>query len=384
MARQHKVFSGDGHIDLNPDVWRNRVAAKWRDRAPKRVKMPNGSDAVVVDGGKPNTIGVTRSVRVAHKDLAKQVPTFENSAGTGSPEQRLREQDQDGIEAEILFSQISFVLRQAKDDGLYLELVRAYNEFLAEEYMAVAPDRLICMGTIPITGVEDAVRELEHCAKLGLRGVKLDRFPSGRGYPTAEDDKFWAAAVDLKMPLTNHNDGKMGSGRGEPAFKYDKEPGEDVHQREPMNYFFRFTNDAMTASIQMAFAGVWDRFPALEMYWAETMIGWFEYGLWQVDDHYRRYMPMIHENWGLRYLERKPSEYLKERTYWGFLHDPVGIRRRDCIGYDKLMWGTDFAHAASEWPNSIKLMEQDFADVPENEKRAMLVDNCVKYFHLND
>jgi len=384
MARQYKVFSGDGHIDLNPDVWRNRVAAKWRDRAPKRVKMPNGSDAVVVDGGKPNTIGVTRSVRVAHKDLAKQVPTFENSAGTGSPEQRLREQDQDGIEAEILFSQISFVLRQAKDDGLYLELVRAYNEFLAEEYMAVAPDRLICMGTIPITGVEDAVRELEHCAKLGLRGVKLDRFPGGRGYPTAEDDKFWAAAVDLKMPLTNHNDGKMGSGRGEPAFKYDKEPGEDVHQREPMNYFFRFTNDAMTASIQMAFAGVWDRFPALEMYWAETMIGWFEYGLWQVDDHYRRYMPMIHENWGLRYLERKPSEYLKERTYWGFLHDPVGIRRRDCIGYDKLMWGTDFAHAASEWPNSIKLMERDFADVPENEKRAMLVDNCVKYFHLND
>ena len=384
MARQYKVFSGDGHIDLNPDVWRNRVPVKWRDRAPKRVKMPNGSDAVVVDGGKPNTIGVTRSVRVAHKDLAKQVPTFENSAGTGSPEQRLREQDQDGIEAEILFSQISFVLRQAKDDGLYLELVRAYNEFLAEEYMAVAPDRLICMGTIPITGVEDAVRELEHCAKLGLRGVKLDRFPSGRGYPTAEDDKFWAAAVDLKMPLTNHNDGKMGSGRGEPAFKYDKEPGEDVHQREPMNYFFRFTNDAMTASIQMAFAGVWDRFPALEMYWAETMIGWFEYGLWQVDDHYRRYMPMIHENWGLRYLERKPSEYLKERTYWGFLHDPVGIRRRDCIGYDKLMWGTDFAHAASEWPNSIKLMEQDFADVPKNEKRAMLVDNCVKYFHLND
>ena len=384
MARQYQVISGDGHIDLNPDVWRNRVPVKWRDRAPKRVKMPNGSDAVVVDGGKPNTIGVTRSVRVAHKDLAKQVPTFENSAGTGSPEQRLREQDQDGIEAEILFSQISFVLRQAKDDGLYLELVRAYNEFLAEGYMAVAPDRLICMGTIPITGVEDAVRELEHCAKLGLRGVKLDRFPGGRGYPTAEDDKFWAAAVDLKMPLTNHNDGKMGSERGEPAFKYDKEPGEDVHQREPMNYFFRFTNDAMTASIQMAFAGVWDRFPALEMYWAETMIGWFEYGLWQVDDHYKRYMPMIHENWGLRYLERKPSEYLKERTYWGFLHDPVGIRRRDCIGYDKLMWGTDFAHAASEWPNSIKLMEQDFADVPENEKRAMLVDNCVKYFHLND
>ncbi|HZA55821.1 MAG TPA: hypothetical protein VE616_16345, partial [Candidatus Udaeobacter sp.] len=86
MGCQYKIISGDGHIDLNPDVWRNRVAVKWRDRAPKRLKMPNGSDAVVVDGGKPNTIGVTRSVRVAHQDMGKQVPTFENSAGTGTPE----------------------------------------------------------------------------------------------------------------------------------------------------------------------------------------------------------------------------------------------------------------------------------------------------------
>ncbi|HEY7168273.1 MAG TPA: amidohydrolase family protein [Candidatus Binatia bacterium] len=382
MSRQYKVISGDGHIDLNPDVWRDRVAAKWRDRAPKRVKTPNGSDAVVVDGGKPNTIGITRSVRVAHKDLAKQVPTFENSAGTGSPEQRLREQDQDGIEAEILFSQISFVMRQAKDDELYLELVRAYNEFLAEEYMAAAPDRLIPMGTIPITGVKDAIREMEHCAKLGLKGVKLDRFPSGRGYPTPQDDAFWSAALELKMPLTNHNTGTFRSGRGEPALIYEKEPGEDVHQREPLNYLFRFTNDAMMGAIQMAFAGVWDRFPTLEMYWAETMIGWFEYGLWQIDDHYQRYMPMIHENWGLKYMQRKPSEYLKDRNYWGFLHDPVGVQHRDCIGYDKLMWGTDFAHAASEWPNSVKIMEQDFAGVPEKERHAMLVGNSVRYFHL--
>ncbi len=382
MARQYKVISGDGHIDLNPDVWRNRVAAKWRDRAPKRVKMPNGSDAVVLDGGEPNTIGITRSVRVAHSDLAKQVPTFENSAGTGSPEKRVREQDQDGIDAEILYSQISFVLRQAREDDFYCELVRAYNEFLAEEYMAAAPDRLIPMGIIPISGVKDAVREMEHCAKIGLKGVKLDRFPSGKSYPTPEDDVFWKAAIELRMPLTNHNTGRFGTGR-EPCLKYDKEPGPDVHQREPLNYFFRFTNDAMAGAIQMAFAGVWDRFPTLEMYWAETMIGWLEYGLWQIDDHYRRYMPMIHENWGLKYLERQPSEYLKDRNYWGFLHDPVGVRTRDCIGVDKLIWGTDFAHAASEWPNSIPIMEKDFSGVPQNEKHAMLVGNVVRYFRLD-
>jgi hypothetical protein len=29
-------------------------------------------------------------------------------------------------------------------------------------------------------------------------------------------------------------------------------------------------------------------------------------------------------------------------------------------------------------------LAEDFAGVPENELRAMLVENCVKYFHLND
>ena len=111
----------------------------------------------------------------------------------------------------------------------------------------------------------------------------------------------------------------------------------------------------------MAFAGVWDRFPTLEMYWAETMIGWLEYGLWQIDsiippalhaDDPRELGPSLHGTQTQRVLE--------DRNYWGFLHDPVGVKHRDCIGYEKLMWGTDFAHAASEWPNSIQIMGAGF------------------------
>jgi predicted TIM-barrel fold metal-dependent hydrolase len=49
---------------------------------------------------------------------------------------------------------------------------------------------------------------------------------------------------------------------------------------------------------------------------------------------------------------------------------------------DRLIWGTDFAHAASEWPKSIPVMEKDFKGVPEDEKHAMLVGNVVKFFHL--
>ncbi|MDX1486440.1 MAG: amidohydrolase family protein [Alphaproteobacteria bacterium] len=382
MTMDYKVINGDGHIDLNPDLWRDRVAKKFRDRAPKCVRLPHGSDAVVTDGGKPRTIGITRSVAVNHEDLAKQVPTFENTAGTGSPEQRMAEQDRDGVDAEILFSMPHTVyFRDAQDDELYLDLFRAYNEYMAEEYMAANPDRLMAMGMIPRTGVDDAIKELEHCAKLGHKGIQLDAFPNGGSFPLPEDDKFWAAVVDLNMPVANHGDGKLS--RTGPSWDLKKDPGPDMHQPDPFRFFFRFTNDAMKAGTQLAFAGVWDRFPELRIFWAETQAGWLEFGLWQIDDHYERYMHMIHDLWDIPMLERRPSEYLRERCYWGFLHDPIAVKRRDCIGADKLIWSSDFAHAASNWPNSPAVIEEDFEGVPEDERNAMLAGNVIEFFHLH-
>src|SRR5438128_11965497 len=109
--------------------------------------------------------------------------------------------------------------------------------------MAPAPDRIVCMGTIPMTNVNDAVKELEHCAKLGIKGIKLDRYPSGKSYPTPEDDKFWAAALDLGIALTNHNNGNMGSGRGEPDFLYPRNRAKTAHRKAALNFSTASTTD---------------------------------------------------------------------------------------------------------------------------------------------
>lgn len=385
MARDYRVISADSHIDLNPDVWNHRVPAKWRDRAPKRVRMPNGSDAIVVDGGKPNTIGITRSVGVPPEDLHKQVPTFETAAGTGTPEQRVKEQDKDGVDAEIMFSQIYGVLRQAKEDDFYLALVRAYNDYLAEEYSAAVPDRLFPLAIIPTTGIDDAVAELEHAAKVGLKGVALTSFPNGHGFPTPEDDRFWAASLDLRMPLAKHGGGRFAGKRDDPLLQYPQSPGDpDMHKADGLQELFRWCGTHACGVMQMAYAGVFDRFPTLQMYWAETMAGWIKYALWQMDDSYRRYRHMMRAYWALDFLERQPSDYIKEQNHWGFLYDPVGVELRDCIGADKLMWASDFAHAASDWPNSPKIIEEIFTGVPAEEKHAMLAGNAVKYWHLDD
>ena len=50
MATQYRIISGDSHLDLPPDRWTHRVPAKWKDRAPRRVKLPSGEEAIAMEG----------------------------------------------------------------------------------------------------------------------------------------------------------------------------------------------------------------------------------------------------------------------------------------------------------------------------------------------
>ena len=114
--------------------------------------------------------------------------------------------------------------RNIAHDEVYKAVIRGYNDWLGEEYCAVARDRLIGMGVIPITNVDDAIAEMKHCKKLGLKGVLLGALPNAKGYPTPEDDKFWAAAVDMEMPVTVHVQFyRTGPRAAQPTFKYPKE-----------------------------------------------------------------------------------------------------------------------------------------------------------------
>ncbi len=292
-----------------------------------------------------------------------------------------------------MFTWAERMFRDSKDNELYLGLIYAYNEYLAEEYMAVAPDRLLPQGTIPTTGIDDAARELDHCAKIGLKGVTLTTLPSGRGFPTPEDDRFWAAALDTRMALACHGGGRVGGfggatgvHRGDPVFNYPRIiHSPDNHKSDALDLLFS-NQGSKTAlgAMQLAYAGVFERFPTLQVYFAETMAGWIPFCLFMLDDNYRRYQPMMRHFWGVDDLERRPSEYMKEHTQWGTLYDPVGVQGRAAIGTDRIMFATDFPHAAGDWPSSRPLIDDMFAGVPEGEKYAMMAGNAIKYWHLDD
>src|SRR5262249_43713844 len=177
MPRQYRLMSADGHLEVPPERWSHRVPEKFRDRAPRTLKLPDGGDAQMIEG-QPLLEANFLDLRAGRAEGTWQPFGLKvaDAAGTGSAEQRVKEQDQDGLDAEVLFPAMvagPLSWRHIAHDDPYKAIIRAYNDWLAEEYCAVAPDQLIGLGVMPLTNAQDAVAGLEHWQQLGLEAIQL-------------------------------------------------------------------------------------------------------------------------------------------------------------------------------------------------------------------
>jgi predicted TIM-barrel fold metal-dependent hydrolase len=203
MSRKYRYFSADSHFESLPETWTHRVPAKFRDRAPRRIKLADGRDAIIAEGQPLEYRGTNLFAGKGPENFNPIHLDFENSVGAGSPQQRLKEQDADGIDGELLFATEARNTK-IKDRDAFLAIVQAFNDYFIEEYCAVDGDRLIGVAVMPDMGADENVAEMKRCKEKGFKAVRLHTFPSGKNFPTPEDDKFWAAAIDLDMPVTIH------------------------------------------------------------------------------------------------------------------------------------------------------------------------------------
>ena len=385
MARSYRYVSADSHFESPPDLWTHRVPAKYRDRAPRRIKLSNGMDAIVEEGRPIEYSGTNQFAGKSPEEFSPVGLDFDNARGAGSPEERLKEQDADGIDAEVLYA-TEARNTAIRDRDAFLAIVRAFNEYFIEEFCGAAPDRLIGAAVLPNIGVDEDIAELKRCADMGFKTARLHTYPSGKSNPTPEDDRFWAAALDLDMPLTIHTSFPQRTrGRDVYHLGYPKQPqGEE----RPPDFLQRIARHgiyhcgAVEAS-QLILDGVFDRFPTLRIYWAENNIGWIPYFYQQMDQAYKVSASWAERLLGLKRLSRLPSEYLREHALWGFFDDPIGVELRHHVGVDKIMWSTDFPHIVTHWPRSLEVMEQQFAGVPDDERELMLAGNAVRFFRLD-
>jgi hypothetical protein len=61
----------------------------------------------------------------------------------------------------------------------------------------------------------------------------------------------------------------------------------------------------------------------------------------------------------------------------------IEVELRHEIGVDTFMFGADFPHSESTWPNTLSWLQSTFYDVPEDELRLMLGENAIKLYGLD-
>ena len=220
-------------------------------------------------------------------------------------------------------------------------------------------------------------------------GVKLGVFPSGHAYPTPADDRFWAAAIDMRMPLTVHvGFDRLGPRAAQPTFEYPGADPEILKRLGPRKIVewvaLPFLGTAPALSLaQIILSGVFDRLPDLQIFFAETRLGWVPFWMEEADYWYER-----HRHWAARLLnfqplKHRPSDYVRQHIYFSVQHvERVAVELRHHLGVEHIMFATDFPHIECDWPNTRPFAERLFAGVPAGEAYQIAAGNMLRYFHL--
>ena len=270
-----------------------------------------------------------------------------------------------------------------RDKAARIGVVQGFNDFFAEEYCAVDRDRLIGMAVLPNSGVAEDIAEMERCKHMGLKGAWLSTFPSGKGFPTPDDDRFWAAALDLEMPLVIHTGfpTKVGS-RETPLLNYPKEP--QGEQRPPTDFVQRFARQAPHHSgsvevSQIIIAGVFDRFPRLQIiigHMGEALPFW-AYRL----DYMHRATVLSKRYESMKPIKKKPSDYLRENffiTNSGVAWEPAIRFTQSVVGVDRVLYAMDYPyqHQVDE------VIALDNMSMPAGDKKKFFQTNAEKVFKI--
>jgi predicted TIM-barrel fold metal-dependent hydrolase len=348
---QYKAISADGHVNEPPDLWTTRLPAKFKDRGPHVIETTktNGHAWIMEGQQRPAPMGFSSIYFRASKrfDRASLVDGFKQIKdrgvryedifpGSWDPAERVKELIEDKIDAEVIFNGVQTAwsgIKLCKDRELSLACFQAYNDW-ATEFQEAAPERFICNGTLPTTGLEDCVAEMRRCSDLGLRTVQLESYPNGSfEVLRAEDDAFWAAAVEIEMPINVHTNFNFPTGDlvNAKALGIDLEAG-----KFPVILY------------HMISSGVFERFPDLKLVGTEVQLGWLPYYLEQFDESVLR----NRRDWNLPML---PSEYFRRNVTVVYIVDEMGVANRYDIGVGNILWGPDFPHSASNWPVDYEL-----------------------------
>lgn len=399
MTGKDFVVSADGHVLEPTDLFKTRLPKHLRDRAVWEEEFE--LDEPWVEGGarvfrRLHTAGYEGWTISRYRQTSGRMPE-------GDPQLILEDMSVDGVDVQVMHPNLSLFGLYSDDHELSMAHARVYNDYIVERFSPHF-DRLVFTAPIPLTDVDDAVAEIERVAANGFRAILLPATPP-RNYYTRDLDPVWAAAqangvqpffhtqtggvkvddteaVTLKVVLEN-------------AAQVNQPMTEKAAAKRMVTQGVYSTLAPQQLMCQLIGGGVPERYPGLQFFliefnahWLSSLVGGMDkcwvtgigqdadwwLGKWDdnrpaSDQPDMAQLFKLNEKWPYPLM---PSEYVKRQFHVQFQDDPIAIACRHLTGLSTIIWGNDYPHAEGTFRGSRQLIEQQFAGVPDDERKAIL------------
>jgi predicted TIM-barrel fold metal-dependent hydrolase len=385
------VVSVDDHVIEPPGLWVDRVAARFREQAPQ-VVVRDGVDTWVFENGRQISI-VDEFVACAGKDPGQYRQGPINYAdmrpGFYDPVARVQDMDLDGVLASVCFPTVSRIGGQmflaAYDKELSLACLKAYNDWVVDEWAGAVPGRLIPCALLPYWDPNCCAEEVERVAEKGAKAVSWTESLFDLGLPSLHDrsghwDRVLAALNDTGLVLSCHFGS---SGR--------------VHTTSPdaprMVSATLVAMNLASAMTDWIWSGKLQRYPNIRIVLAEGGIGWLPYVLERLSSVYERYRFAKDNELAIDLMTGvitpremdamsidEPLALFHDHIFACFIDDPHGSENIDKIGVDNVMIETDYPHSDGTFPHSRDNALRMTAHLPPETREKVLRDNALRVF----
>jgi predicted TIM-barrel fold metal-dependent hydrolase len=353
------LISADCHAGGNHDQYRTFLEAKYLDEFDRW--------------------------RAAYTNPFKDLTTG-NRTRNWDDERRISELEADGVVAEVVFPNTippffptgAVIARPPAPDEYELRLagIRAHNRWLADWCATHAPRRA-GIGQVFLNNIDDAVADARWCHEHGLRGgILVQPVPDDMKHIAPlyapDHDPLWAVCEDLGIVVNTHS-----GGAGMPD--YGPHPAGGVLWIAETTFFSR------RPLSQMLLGGAFERFPRLRFALTEQGCAWIPGLLAQLDGFHAQ-MAATGRIGELKYaaedvLPMRPSEYFARNCWVGVsFPSPAEAAARHEVGIGRVMWGSDYPHDESTYPNTREGLRRAFAGTPVDELRRVLAGNAAELY----
>lgn len=395
MAELPKIISVDDHVVEPPHLWETWLPSKYRERGPRSERRGIGAMRHIGGGVYEQSFDPAgpkadcwvyedlvyinkrhvAAVGFARDDMTMSPITYdEMRPGCYDPAERVKDMELNHVEASLCFPTFprfcGQTFTEAKDHELGLACIRAYNDWMVEEWCGGSDGALIPLVIIPLWDPELAAAEVRRNAERGVHAVCFSEIPTQLGLPsihTRHWDPFFAACEDTRTTICMH----IGSSSKMPAAS----PDAPVAVAATLSF-----NNSMASLSDWLFSGKLVQFPELKLAYSEGQIGWLPYLLERADTVWKQ-----HRAWGgvKDIVPEPPSTYYYRQVYGCFFSDFHGLRSLDAIGVDNVTFETDYPHTDSTWPDSKAIAEKMVEALDADAVNKVMRGNAIRMLSLD-